>query len=272
MSAQTGRRLRRSIPIAFLLALAVALLLGPSSASAITYGVPDGDGHPGVGALVAEFNGQKDWLCTGTLISPTVFLTAAHCTAYLQSIGITDVWVTFDPMFDAQKGTFVHGQMHPNPGYNQRASDPGDMAVIVLDVPQPSRPLAQLPTAGQFDLMAAKNGLKGQTFRAVGYGSQQTMHTTGRPFFGPGGTRMTSVSTFDAITKAWLRLSGNPAKGDGGTGYGDSGGPNYLGETNVIAGLTVTGDTMCRATNVIYRLDTPVASAFLSQFPDVSLP
>jgi Trypsin len=270
MSALTGRRLRRSIPMVFLLVLAVALVLGPSSASAITYGVPDGVGHPGVGALVAEFNGQKDWLCTGTLISPTIFLTAAHCTAYLQSIGITKVWVTFDEEFDAVNGSFVPGVIHTNSGYNHRQSDTGDMAVIVLDKAQDTRPPAQLPTAGQFDLMAAKNGLKGQTFRAVGYGTQQTMHTVGKPFFGPGGTRMTSVSTFDAITDAWLHLSGNPAKGDGGTGYGDSGGPNYLGETNVIAGLTVTGDTMCRATNVIYRLDTPVARAFLSEF--VALP
>jgi len=62
--------------------------------------------------------------------------------------------------------------------------------------------------------------------------------------------------------------------GDGGTCYGDSGGPNFLGagasETNIIAGTTVTGDTPCRATNVDYRLDTPSARSFLGQF--VTLP
>lgn len=66
----------------------------------------------------------------------------------------------------------------------------------------------------------------------------------------------------------------NPAKGDGGTCYGDSGGPNFLGagstETNIVAGTTITGDTMCRATNVDYRVDTGSARAFLGWF--VTLP
>lgn len=66
----------------------------------------------------------------------------------------------------------------------------------------------------------------------------------------------------------------NPARGDGGTFYGDSGGPNFLGagadETNIVAAITVTGDFMCRSTNVVYRLDTESARTFLSQF--VTLP
>lgn len=66
----------------------------------------------------------------------------------------------------------------------------------------------------------------------------------------------------------------NPARGDGGTCYGDSGGPNFLGagadETNIVAAITVTGDFMCRSTNVVYRLDTESARTFLSQF--VTLP
>ena len=269
MSTERRRRLRRTILVALLFVLAITLLFAPAT-MAITYGVPDGDGHPGVGALVAEFNGEKFAVCSGTLIAPDVFLTAAHCTAYLQSLGITDVWVTFDPVFDAEQGTFIPGVMHTNPGYNHRQSDTGDIAVIVLDEAQTTRPIAQLPTAGQFDLMGAKNGLRGQTFRAVGYGSQELVFATGKPSFGPSGTRRTSVSSFDALTGAWLHLSGNPAKGDGGTGYGDSGGPNFLGESSVIAGLTVTGDAVCRATNVIYRLDTPSARDFLSDY--VTLP
>jgi len=66
----------------------------------------------------------------------------------------------------------------------------------------------------------------------------------------------------------------NPSLGDGGTCYGDSGGPNFLGagttESDIVAAITITGDFMCRATNVDYRLDTPSARAFLQQF--VALP
>ena len=59
-----------------------------------------------------------------------------------------------------------------------------------------------------------------------------------------------------------------------GTFYGDSGGPNFLGagssETDIIAGITITGDSLCKSTNVIYRLDTESARAFLDDF--VALP
>jgi hypothetical protein len=66
----------------------------------------------------------------------------------------------------------------------------------------------------------------------------------------------------------------NPAAGNSGTCYGDSGGPNFLGageyETNIIAGITITGDALCKSTNVIYRLDTESARTFLEPF--VALP
>ena len=76
------------------------------------------------------------------------------------------------------------------------------------------------------------------------------------------------------MNPSWLRISMNPARGDGGTCSGDSGGPNFLGagaaETNIVAATTITGDLMCRATNVDYRMDTPSARAFLGQY--VTLP
>lgn len=83
-----------------------------------------------------------------------------------------------------------------------------------------------------------------------------------------------AISTFNALNPAWLRLSQNNATGNGGTCYGDSGGPNFLGagstETNTIAGVTITGDTACVATNVDYRLDTTTARAFIGLY--VTLP
>jgi hypothetical protein len=78
------------------------------------------------------------------------------------------------------------------------------------------------------------------------------------------------TGTLNSITKSWLRISQNSSHGDGGTCYGDSGGPNFLGagssETRIVAATTITGDTSCGSTNVDYRLDTPSARSFLSGY------
>ncbi|MET0810517.1 MAG: trypsin-like serine protease, partial [Thermoleophilaceae bacterium] len=88
-------------------AVLVAALTSVSSASAITYGTADGQAHPNVGGLVAPTAySDGTWIyCSGTLISPTVFLTAAHCA------DVSDrVRVTFDTAYvDGDKtysGTF----------------------------------------------------------------------------------------------------------------------------------------------------------------------
>ncbi|MCI0693226.1 trypsin-like serine protease [candidate division KSB1 bacterium] len=241
----------------------------------ITFGTQDDGGHPNVGGMVAEWRtpGQKDLLCSGTLIAPTVFLTASHCTAFLESIGITDVWVTFDPSFTSNSKLY-HGTMHTNPNFNQVQSDPGDIAVIILDKPIMNIDPASLPTANLFDRMKAAGTLNGQKFTAVGYGVLQPTIGGGPPSFPFTSLRWVAVSEFNALNNAWLRLSQNDATGDGGTCFGDSGGPNFLGaganETNIIASLTVTGDAMCLATNVTYRLDTASARDFLEDF--VTLP
>jgi hypothetical protein len=78
--------------------------------------------------------------------------------------------------------------------------------------------------------------------------------------------RMVATGTLNAVNKTWLRISMNPSTGNGGTCYGDSGGPNFLGTTNVVAATTITGDMVCRSTNVVYRLDSAVARAFLGQY------
>ena len=67
--------------------LLAAVLLYAGPAGAIVNGQLDGNRHPEVGALIAEYvqPGEKDVLCSGTLIAPTLFLTAAHCTDFLTS-------------------------------------------------------------------------------------------------------------------------------------------------------------------------------------------
>ena len=241
--------------------LALFVLAGP--ALAITYGVPDGNDHPNVGALVGVFSGGTFPYCSGALISPTVFLTAAHC-----DIGRTAVFVTFDSVFTSRSKLYP-GTFSGDPLFNQSQSDPHDIAVVVLDKPIRGLTPARLPALGQFDRVD-----KDQKFTAVGYGGQEAVNQPGGPVIGFLDTREFAVSTFNAVGPGYMRLSQNPAKGDGGTCFGDSGGPNFLGagasETDIIAGTTITGDALCKATNVIYRLDIESARAFLDQF--VALP
>ncbi len=241
----------------------VAVLVCGGVASAITYGQPDGNKHPNVGALVGTFDGETYPYCSGTLISPTVFLTAAHC-----DIGTEKVYVTFDSEYTSKSKLYT-GMFYADPLYNQSQSDPHDIAVVVFDRPIKGITPAQLPTLGQFDSVD-----KDQQFTAVGYGGQEAVNQPGGPVIGYLDTREYAVSTFNAVGPSYLRLSQNPATGSGGTCYGDSGGPNFLGageeETNIIAGITITGDALCKSTNVIYRLDTESARAFLGQF--VTLP
>ena len=198
-----------------------------------------------------------------------MFLTANHCTIYLESVGITDVWVTFDPQFSSAS-TLQHGVYHTNPAYGHDMAQLNDVAVVVLDAPVAGITPALLPEAGLLDRMARKNGLKEQQFTAVGYGDQDRQNGGGPPVYPFDGARRVATSEFRALSGNWLRLSQNASTGDGGTCYGDSGGPNFLGASNVVAAVTVTGDTACRATNVDFRLDTPAARDFLRNY--VTLP
>lgn len=254
-------------------ALAVALGVGAlvassMSASAITFGSFDGNRHPNVGGLVAEWReeGQRDLLCSGTLIDERVFLTAAHCTEYLASIDIgpDEVWVTFDPTFD-QTSDLIAGTYTSHPNYNQRQSDPKDIAVVELEEDGGATP-AKLPTLNQL----GKTDLDEEWFTAVGYGTVRENKKKGPHALEGNDNRYYATQDFHALTKAWLKLNMNPSTGSGGTCYGDSGGPHFLRDTNTIVSTTITGDAQCRATDTTYRLDTRSARNFLDDF--VTLP
>ncbi|WP_345463890.1 S1 family peptidase [Actinoallomurus oryzae] len=251
------------------LGLAASLMAVAGPASAVTYGSPDGNAHPEVGALIADqAYSDGTWAyCSGTLVSPTVFVTAAHC----GDPGQTTARVSFASKYQPGATTY-NGRYIPNPEYSGSQSDPHDIAVVVFDKAVPKITPARLPTAGLLDGMKMAGTLQTSTFTSVGYGSLA-------PVNGPGGktyvytdTRNQASGSLNSLTNAWLRLSQNPATGNGGTCYGDSGGPNFLGDTgwNLLVATTITGDTACRSTNVDYRLDTPDARAFLGQY--VTLP
>lgn len=252
--------------------IVVSLLAIVPMARAITFGQPDGDGHPNVGAMIVlEPDGVKYLYCSGTLIAPKIFLTAAHCTAAAAAYGAApdDVFVTFDPVYD-EKATLHSGTYDLNPNYGHDSYDLHDVAVIILDKPIKKIQPAELPPAGLLTDMKKAHQLKGHEFVTVGYGRLRNEKTRGPQAIGEAGERHYAEQTFQSLKPYWLQLSMNPATDNGGTCYGDSGGPHFLGDSDMVVSLTVTGDAWCRATDVTYRLDTDSARSYLAQW--VTLP
>lgn len=262
-----------------LLILAAGVLLFAPSASAITYGFIDSSNtFSNTGAFIVQSpSGQNFIICSGTLITPDVFLTASHCTVFYEQVlaplGYT-AYVSFDKsipegsLTSSQTKLLAVKYVVTNPGYNQAQSDSGDIGALVLERAVKGIAPATLPTCGLLDELAVKGQFKDAVFTAVGYGVQERVHSSGPPFFISSNpvNRMFAFSTFNSLNGGYIRLSQNPSTGNGGTCFGDSGGPNFLtvNGQQILAAVTVTGDAVCRSTNVDYRTDTQSASNFLS--------
>jgi len=269
-------------PRRFLASLALlvgALLVTSSRAGAITYGSVDTNNtYSNVGAFIIQSpEGQVVPICSGTLIAPNVFLTASHCTLYFERVlaplGNT-AYVSFDlsiPWADLTSPLttlYAVSDVVSNPNYSQAQNDSGDIGVLILASDVQGITPATLPSCGLLDQLVTKNGLKSAVFTAVGYGVQNRVVGGGTPYFQDLNPipRMYAFSTFNSLNGGYLRLSQNPATGNGGACYGDSGGPNFLtvnGQTVLVA-ITITGDAVCRSTNVVYRLDTVSAQSFFA--------
>ena len=274
----TCRRGRRAVSV---LAL-IGAVWGPAPAGAITNGTADNGAHPNVGTVIWRgADGVLFRSCSGTLVSPTVFLTAAHCVALHPAFpGEEPVGVSFAGKIEGEPTSYLPGTgvAHPafvwGSGSGYGATGPGkeeyDIGVVVLDEPLTTVAPARLPTLNQLDVMNRKHGLRGMTFTVVGYGATDAEKPGAVHCCGPVGERRVATETFRALTDEVLDLDMNIATGNGGTCYGDSGGPHFIGATDVIASITFLGDIPCVSNDVSYRVDTAVARAFLQDYLTLS--
>ncbi len=244
--------------------LLIALLLViVTSVAAITDGELDGDGHPYVGLMVADdVDGNPLWRCSGTLLSPTLFLTAGHCTE--APAARATIWFEADVEsgipdngYPFGGDTSVDGTAHTHPSYDPNAFYLYDLGVVVLDEPVDMAEYGELPELGVLDQMATRRGLQDVTFTAVGYGLQEINPV----FVESERVRMVAYPHLVQINSPGftgdfsILLSNNHATG--GTCFGDSGGPNFIGDSNVIGGVTSFGlNGTCGGTGGVYRLDT----------------
>lgn len=249
-----------------------ALLMTVYSVSAITWGVPDNGEHPYVGLIIFDDINGPAWRCSGTLVSPTVVLTAGHCA---DGAVAARVWFQEDMTRPANAeypfggATSIEGVPHAHPNFGAFAvPNTWDIGVVVLTEASVNAPTyGVIPPVGFLDSLKNRRGLNGAFFTPAGYGLQSVVPTLSS-------LRLRLKATADLVNLNSqlnggynLQTTNNPGDGRGGTCSGDSGGPFFWKNTNVVVSINSFGlNANCVGVDFSYRTDTREAQAFLAQF------
>jgi secreted trypsin-like serine protease len=263
----------RSLAVLVLLLTMLLLSFGP--AQAITDGALDGNGHPYVVLLLMEVNGEPMYRCSATLLSPTVVLTAGHCTDDYPE-GVYSGMRVFTES-DVDKGNNNYPYAGPNsveaaawythPLFETAPFYVHDVGVVILSQPIDLPEYGTLPAVNSLDSLKTKRGLQDTTFTSVGYGLQQSnpVHVVSDRVRMVAHPRLIQINVPGYTGDFSLLLSNNHATG--GTCFGDSGGPNFLGDSNVVAGVTSFGKNgNCAGTGGVFRMDRQDVLDFVNQF------
>ena len=250
---------------------ATAPFAPPSEPSRITNGNVDGAAHPAVILIIMDVGGSPAFRCSGTLLSPTVVLTAGHCAGEPGEFSGMRVFTESDVQNGtnnypfAGPNTIEATAWHAHPLFTEAAFFLHDVGVVELSTAfnLPASAYGRLPVANQLDALKPRSST---VFTAVGYGLQrinpakvvaERIRMSAQPHLLQINTGFTGPSS--------LLLSNNASTG--GTCFGDSGGPNYLGGSNVVAAVTSFGiNGTCGGTGGVFRLDKGDVLDFVAQY------
>ena len=259
-----------------------ATVAPPERPSLITGNYQEDFIHPWVGLIAFyDANGEVLWRCSGSLLSPTVFLTAGHCVeepaATARIWFAQDAGANYDPatQFDPVTGYPDTCLPQPDPcvtsdelynyGYPAGFPNTADVGLVILDTPVQLSSYGQLAPVGTLDALATERGKQDVTFLSSGYGLSYTRPTTTLSFRSRLMAPSTLVNLRSALTDGFnVQTSANPGGGRGGTCFGDSGGPLLYG--GWIVGVTSFGlNETCTGVDFAYRVDLAAVQAWIEE-------
>ncbi len=245
-----------------------AVLAAATPVLTVTNGQPDGNRHPYVGVAIQFIPNMPGFVtvCSGSALSATRFLTAAHCFDPTMPVFVS---YKSGPPFSLATD-FTQGTFHPHPdwcigcGPGLPGFDTHDVAVIALSAPRSPGVFVTLPAAGLVDTLPMRTPVD-----IVGYGVQGFVRGGGPPsqiflftrYFAPSQL----IQSNNRQSVEFIKLTANPSKGKGGVCFGDSGGPDILSGTDIVLAVNsyVTNGN-CAGVTYSNRVDLPDILAFIN--------